>query len=62
MGSPYNTRSGKARPVLVGRLTGEPNEAAKTPGIATITAADGIEKIMDHFDKSYAVDATNQLD
>ncbi len=51
----------KRGPALVGRLTGEPNEAAKTLGIATITAADGVQKIMDHLDKSFAVDATNQL-
>ncbi len=52
----------KRGPAIIGRLSGEAKSSAKTLSIAEITANDGVTKILVHLDKSYAVDATDQLD
>lgn len=52
----------KKGPALVGRLGGEAKASAKTISLENICAADGVERLLKHLDKSYAIDAANQLD
>ncbi len=52
----------KQGPALIGRLSGEAKASAKTLSVAVITGRDGADKILQHLDKSYAIDATDQLD
>eukprot|EP00171_Calliarthron_tuberculosum_P022319 IDg22319t1 len=47
---------------LIGRLSGEAKAAAKTLSIATIASGQGVACILQHLDKSYAVNRTDQLD
>eukprot|EP00171_Calliarthron_tuberculosum_P005577 IDg5577t1 len=47
---------------LIGRLSGEAKAAAKTLSISEITSELGVNKILQHLDKSYAVNKTDQLD
>eukprot|EP00171_Calliarthron_tuberculosum_P018277 IDg18277t1 len=49
-------------PALIGRLGGEAKSSAKTLTLEVISSEDGVNSILEHLDKSYAVDATNQLD
>eukprot|EP00171_Calliarthron_tuberculosum_P009567 IDg9567t1 len=52
----------KRGPALIGRLSGEPKASAKTLSIEKIIAEDGVNSILEHLDKSYAIDKTDQLD
>lgn len=52
----------KQGPALVGRLSGEAKASAKSLSIDVICDNDGVEMILKRLDKSYAVDAANQLD
>lgn len=52
----------KAMSGHIGRLSGEAESSAMALGIDVIAANDGETKIMEHLDKSYAIDASNQLD
>ncbi len=52
----------KRGPALIGRLSGEAKAAAKSLGNEIIACADGATKIIEHLEKSYGVDAVDQLD
>lgn len=49
-------------PVLVGRLYGEAKVSARTLSIDEICRPDGVEKLIEHLDRSYGIDEANQLD
>eukprot|EP00171_Calliarthron_tuberculosum_P003966 IDg3966t1 len=50
------------RPTLIGRLGAEAKQSAKTLTLQIISSDDGVMKILEHLDMSYAVDVTNRLD
>lgn len=52
----------KLGPAIVGRLSGEPKAAAKSIGTKLICGETGAALILEHLDKSYGVDAVDQLD
>lgn len=52
------TKQGAA---LVGRLSVEAKSSTKSLSVASICASDGVETLLNHLDKSYAVHAANQL-
>ncbi len=52
----------KQGPALVGRLSGEAKASVKTLQIDTICSPEGVPEILEHLDKSYAVDETDKLD
>lgn len=52
----------KQGPAIIGRLVGEPKKSAKSVNIDDICSEKGVEKILERLDKSYAIDATSQLD
>lgn len=54
--------SKKQGPALVGRLSGEAKASVKTLSIEIICSPEGVLKILEHLDKSYAVDETDKLD
>ncbi len=52
----------KQGPASIGRLSGEPKSSAKSLGTAAISAPGGALKILEHLDRSYGGDDTDQLD
>lgn len=52
----------KQGPALVGRLSGEGKASAKNISVKKICADNGVDRLLKHLDKSYAIDAANQLD
>ena len=52
----------KQGPAVVGRLRGEAESSAMSLGIERISAIDVVNKVLEHLDKSYSIDASNQLD
>ena len=53
--------SPKQGPALIGRLSGDAKAAAKSLGTDVIGSSLGPQKILEHLDKSYAVDDVDQL-
>lgn len=47
--------------VLIGRLSGEAKASAKTLSMETLIADTGVTAILEHLDKSYGLDTTDQL-
>ena len=52
----------KQGPALVGRLSGEAKNSAKSITVTNICAEDGVTQLLAHLDKSYAIDSANQMD
>ena len=46
----------------LGRLSGEAKASGKTLPIETICSPEGVSRILEHLDKSCAVDETEKLD
>eukprot|EP00171_Calliarthron_tuberculosum_P015089 IDg15089t1 len=49
-------------PALIERLGCEAKSSAQTLNVTEISSEEGVQKILKHLDKSYAVDETDQLD
>ena len=54
--------STKHGPALVGRLSEEAKASARTLSIEELCSEEGVDLLLEHLDKSFAVDPANQLD
>lgn len=48
-------------PSSLGRLSGESNTSVKTISIGTVCPENGVERLLENLDKSYAVATTNEV-